>query len=142
MTQDINKYEILVGGADPIGEDFLNNVIALAAKGATRKAGEAAILRFPHSVKMVYETTEELESTPCHVVFPISEPRKEREAAKLAAKLEAEANKIKSKAELREEKRLWLEAMEWEEFKKEVNDKGVKGRDRQTMQNLYLKAFE
>jgi hypothetical protein len=138
---DTNKYEVLVGGSDTIGQDFIKNVVEFANKGATLKGGEAAILRFPHSVKMLLETEEELESKPCFLVFPISEPKKEREVAE-AAKLKLEQDAKESLLEVkRAEMKIKLEAMEWEDFKKEVAKKGVKGRERQTMQNLYLKAL-
>lgn len=141
-----NVYELAVGGNDTIGYNFIQNIVAMANKGATIKEGAPVIMRFPHSLMMVIETEDEMESGACITVFPIKEPVKEAKAAKEQAKLEAIEKAKKEKEEAlnkdKQKAKEHLESLSWEDFKTFVGKKGVSGRDRALMTTKYLALIE
>lgn len=134
-------YEFVVKGSDPIGFNFIDNIIKLANLGATKKESQLPKMSFPHTVYM------ELESDKCPDVanasirvFNMSEGGVEVKpgaveapaVAKGGFSLEVEDKPVKlSKEE--------LDALSWEEFKAEVKRvTGETGRDKKVLLATYL----
>lgn len=134
-------YEFVVKGSDPIGFNFIDNIIKLANLGATKKESQLPKMSFPHTVYM------ELESDKCPDVasasirvFNMSEGGTEVKpwavespaATKGGFSLEVEDKPTKlSKEE--------LDALSWDDFKAEVKRvTDQTGRDRKLLTSTYL----
>lgn len=141
----MNIYEVVVTGGDMLGGSFLSNIVELANKGAVLKEGEVPRMSFPHAARMSLETEEEMVSDHRYLVFPISEPKKEAAAKAIKEKEEAKAleeqKKLEAIANDKTAAKEHLESLSWEDFKAEVNAKGVSGRDRKLMQRQYLELI-
>ena len=114
----MNTYKITVKGTDILGVKWLHNIVKLANMGAKIEERFHIKSTFPHEVTMLLETENELrletDMKEGIVVYPV-----------LVAKTREE-----------------MEAMEWEDFKKEAKAWGIGGRHRETMTNQYMKATE
>lgn len=114
----MNTYKITVKGVDIIGHKWLKNVVKFANMGATIEERFHLRTTFPHEVTMLLSTDKdvrlETDMSEGIVVYPV-----------LVAKTREE-----------------MEAMEWEEFKRECKAWGIGGRHRETMTNQYMRATE
>jgi hypothetical protein len=110
----MNKYKLQITSQDYYGHNFIDNIIKYAKKGAELDKKERFYNDYPHACVMVIETEEFLKSEPSVDVVIVKE----------------------------EWTKAGLDSLEWEEFKKLVGTKGVTGRQRETMSNLFLKANE
>lgn len=107
----MNKYELVIGGANPI--TTIQEVIKWASKGARYKDGTYPRLSsIPYRIEMEIETGDVLVSSATVIVKAVQYPKTQEE----------------------------LEAMSWDDFRKEMKRVGISGRDRQVMQNKYLKG--
>lgn len=140
-------YEIHVTGSDPVGFNFLDNVVEMASKGAKIKEGQMPFLKFPHRCTMVLEAEEAPTPTAFIRVFH-EDTKKEVYAKKIeAVKVEqpdgtfsveidpAVATNDKGEPWTKEQ----LDAMSWDELKLVVKAAtGQSGRDRQKLTREYL----
>lgn len=138
------KYHLYITGSDPVGFNFLENIIEMAALGAKIKEGTLPYMRFPHSVSMVLEADEPPTPTAVIRVFEY-DTNKELKAKFIEAKA-AEfsmdagpdislATNDKGEPWSKEE----LDAMDWEtEFKAVCKAVGITGRSRDKMTKEYL----
>lgn len=114
----MNTYKVRVKGTDPIGHEWLKNVVEVANMGGVIAEQFTVRTTFPHECTMLVSTEEdvrlETDMQKGIVVYPVMV------------------------AKTREE----LEAMEWEDFKKECREWGIGGRHRETMTNQYMRAVE
>lgn len=114
----MNTYKITVKGTDILGIKWLRNIVKFANMGAKIEERFHIKTTFPHEVTMLLETDKDvrLETNMAEgiIVYPV-----------LVAKTREE-----------------MEAMEWEDFKRECKAWGVGGRHRETMTNQYMKATE
>lgn len=131
-------YEIHVTSKDHIGINFLENIIALANKGATQKEGTIPMMRFPFNAKMMLETDEVPEASPHMRVFNMSEGAYEvfikKPDAPTGFSLDL-GNDVKHTKET-------LDALDWKEFKELCKNSGFGGRDRSQMTKKLLELIE
>lgn len=138
------KYHLHITGSDPLGFNWLENVIEMAALGAKIKEGTMPYMKFPHSVSMVLEA--DAPPTPSAVIRVFEyDTNKELKAKFIEAKA-AEfsmdagpdislATNDKGEPWTKEE----LDAMDWEtEFKAVCKAVGITGRSRDKMTKEYL----
>lgn len=143
----MQKYEIHVSSKDMLGFNFLDNVIALAAKGAVVKDKTLPFMKFPFSVKMTIETDEEPVADPFIRVFNadtleeikpkpvVSAPVEVNLVESGSFSLEASDDSKGVKEKLSKEA---LEALTWDEFREECKIYGITGRDKKVMTTKYL----
>lgn len=109
----MNRYLVYVTGTDNIGYAFVQNIVELAAKGATLKPDSVPCMRFPYSAWFYLETKELMKDKP-GVKFQIIQEKYTQEQ---------------------------LDDMTWEDLKKTVKKAyGITGRDRTVLTREYLKA--
>lgn len=109
----MDKYELVVGGTDPI--TTISKVIEWAKKGASLKEGTYPRLNsIPHRVVMEIETDNAVEGDAFTIVKVIRYSLTKEE----------------------------LESLSWEDFKRELRKVGITGRDRAVMQTKYLTGKE
>lgn len=139
------KYHLYITGSDPIGFNFLENVIAMANLGATLKEGTLPTLRFPQAISMSLEA--ETPPTPNAFIRVFEdETGKEVFAAfvpEVAASFSMDAVKVDKSLNgdvpwTKEQ----LDGMDWEsEFKVVMESAGIDGKRRAKMTSDYLAKF-
>lgn len=131
-------YEFVVKGNDPIGFNFIENIIKLANLGATKKESQLPKMSFPHTVYMELEADKAPDVANASIrVFNMSEGgvevmpgAVETPVVKGGFSLEVAKEKM-SKEE--------LEALSWDDFKAEVKRvTDQTGRDRKLLTSTYL----
>ena len=114
----MNTYKITLKSTDIIGVKWLHNIVKFANMGAVIEDRFFTKTSFPHEVTMILETDTdfriETDMKEGIIVYPV-----------MVAKTKKE-----------------MDAMEWNEFKKECRAWGISGRQRDTMLNQYMKATE
>jgi hypothetical protein len=110
----MNNYKLLITSQDYHGVNFIENIAKYSGKGAVIDKTVHLFNDYPHSCTMTIVTEEFLKSEPSVDVVVVKE----------------------------EWSKVGLDSLDWEEFKKLVGTKGVTGRQRETMSNLFLKANE
>lgn len=153
---EIREYNLVISGSDPIGLNFMENVVEMANLGARIKPGAHAQMRFPHGVNMVLKAENPPVPTATIRVFD-AETNKEIfaafvpqvKAAEFSLDIEDEDDEEadNSGADLSTNNgtpwtREQLDAMHWtKEFKQVCKSVGIKGRDRDQMTKEYLAKF-
>lgn len=131
-------YEFVVKGNDPIGFNFIENIIKLANLGATKKESQLPKMSFPHTVYMELEADKAPDVANASIrVFNMSEGGVEV----LPGAVETPVVKGGFSLEVAKEKmsKEELEALSWEEFKAEVKHvTGETGRDKKVLLATYL----
>lgn len=114
----MNTYKVTVKGNDILGIQWLHNIVKIANMGGVIEERFHIKTSFPHEVTMLVQTENELrletDMKAGIIVYPVMV------------------------AKTREE----MEALDWEEFKRECRAWGIAGRHRDTMTNLYMAATE
>lgn len=114
----MNTYKITLKSTDIVGVKWLHNIVKFANMGAVIEDRFFTKTSFPHEVTMILETDTdfriETDMKEGIIVYPV-----------MVAKTKKE-----------------MDAMEWNEFKKECRTWGISGRQRDTMLNQYMKATE
>lgn len=114
----MNTYKITLKSTDIVGVKWLHNIVRFANMGAVIEDRFFTKTSFPHEVTMILETDTdfriETDMKEGIIVYPV-----------MVAKTKEE-----------------MDAMEWNEFKKECRTWGISGRQRDTMLNQYMKATE
>ena len=114
----MNTYKVTVKGNDILGIQWLHNIVKIANMGGVIEERFHIKTSFPHEVTMLVQTENDLrletDMKAGIVVYPVMV------------------------AKTREE----MEALDWEEFKRECRTWGIAGRHRDTMTNLYMSATE
>lgn len=112
----MSKQVITVSAVDPI--QFVKRMLEMGAKGATLRDGTFPRIKgVPYMVQLEIETDKNTEVAPAPGVTPTPIP-------------------LQEKVYTREE----LDGMSWDEFRKNTQAHGVKGRQRDVMTVQYLKA--
>jgi hypothetical protein len=131
-------YEFVVKGNDPIGFNFIENIIKLANLGATKKESQLPKMSFPHTVYMELEADKAPDVANASIrVFNMSEGGVEV----MPGAVETPAIKGGFSLEVAKEKmsKEELDALSWEEFKAEVKRvTGETGRDKKVLLATYL----
>jgi hypothetical protein len=131
-------YEFVVKGNDPIGFNFIENIIKLANLGATKKESQLPKMSFPHTVYMELEADKAPDVANASIrVFNMSEGGTEV----LPGAVEAPVVKGGFSLEVAKEKmsKEELEALSWDDFKAEVKRvTDQTGRDRKLLTSTYL----
>lgn len=114
----MNTYKVTVKGNDILGIQWLRNIVKIANMGGVIEERFHIKTSFPHEVTMLVQTENDLrletDMKAGIIVYPVMV------------------------AKTREE----MEALDWEEFKRECRAWGIAGRHRDTMTNLYMAATE
>lgn len=114
----MNTYKVTVKGNDILGIQWLHNIVKIANMGGVIEERFHIKTSFPHEVTMLVQTENDLrletDMKAGIIVYPVMV------------------------AKTREE----MEALDWEEFKRECRAWGIAGRHRDTMTNLYMAATE
>lgn len=114
----MNTYKVTVKGNDILGIQWLHNIVKIANMGGVIEERFHIKTSFPHEVTMLVQTENDLrletDMKAGIIVYPVMV------------------------AKTREE----MEALDWEEFKRECRAWGIAGRHRDTMTNLYMVATE
>ena len=114
----MNTYKVTVKGNDILGIQWLRNIVKIANMGGVIEERFNIKTSFPHEVTMLVQTENDLrletDMKAGIIVYPVMV------------------------AKTREE----MEALDWEEFKRECRVWGIAGRHRDTMTNLYMSATE
>jgi len=114
----VNTYKVTVKGNDILGIQWLHNIVKIANMGGVIEERFHIKTSFPHEVTMLVQTENDLrletDMKAGIIVYPVMV------------------------AKTREE----MEALDWEEFKRECRAWGIAGRHRDTMTNLYMAATE
>ena len=114
----MNTYKVTVKGNDILGIQWLHNIVKVANMGGVIEERFHIKTSFPHEVTMLVQTENDLrletDMKAGIIVYPVMV------------------------AKTREE----MEALDWEEFKRECRAWGIAGRHRDTMTNLYMAATE
>jgi len=114
----VNTYKVTVKGNDILGIQWLHNIVKVANMGGVIEERFHIKTSFPHEVTMLVQTENDLrletDMKAGIIVYPVMV------------------------AKTREE----MEALDWEEFKRECRAWGIAGRHRDTMTNLYMAATE
>lgn len=140
------KYELHIRGNETLGFTFIEQIIKMAALGATLKPNEWPRLTFPHQAKMILEGDTPPEATPYVRVFdedgkeiritPLEVVKVEKADGTFSMDVDPAIaiNETSGKRWTQAE----LEAMTWDEFKAVCKADGFGGRDRAKMQKTYL----
>lgn len=114
----MNTYKVTVKGNDILGIQWLHNIVKIANMGGVIEERFHIKTSFPHEVTMLVQTENDLrletDMKAGIIVYPVMV------------------------AKTREE----MEALDWQDFKRECRAWGIAGRHRDTMTNLYMTATE
>lgn len=143
----LNRYKLHITGADTIGINYIDNIVAMAALGAKVAEGTYPLLRYPHSVTMTLEAENPPVPSASIRVFN-ADTNKEIFAAfvePVAATFSMEAEDVVDLSKNGDTP--WtkeqLDSMDWEtEFKTVCKSVGITGRSRDKMTKEYLAKFE
>jgi len=134
-------YEFVVKGSDPIGFNFIDNIIKLANLGATKKESQLPKMSFPHTVYMELEADKCPDVANASIrVFNMSEGGVEVKPGTIEATAVAKGGfslEVEDKTtKLTKEE---LDALSWDDFKAEVKRvTDQTGRDRNKLTSQYL----
>lgn len=134
-------YEFVVKGSDPIGFNFIDNIIKLANLGATKKESQLPKMSFPHTVYMELESDKCPDIASASVrVFNMSEGGVEVKPGAVEAPAVAKGGfslEVEDRpGKLTKEE---LDALSWDDFKAEVKRvTDQTGRDRKLLTSTYL----
>jgi hypothetical protein len=139
-------YEIHVTSSDPLGINFIRNIVDIAKKGGDFKENEVVRLAFPHHCKMILESDVEPIPDPQHRVFEVESGKEVRIKKIEATPVQTEGGAFimevdpalattDSGARYTKEQ---LDALDWNEFKIVLKADEITGRDRNKMTTQYL----
>ena len=138
----MNRYHLVITGADPVGFQFINNVIEMAALGAVLKEGTIPFMGFPRTVSMTLDA--ELPPTPTASIRVFEEGTNKEIHATLhetkgpAATFSMEEKDLSTQDDGTPWTRELLDSLTWDEVKAIGKSVGVTGRDREKVIKGYL----
>lgn len=138
------KYKLLVAGSDPLGFQFLENVVEMAGLGATID-DTLPFMKFPHRVYMVLEAETPPVPTATIRVFEYDTQKEvfaafiQPEASEFSLDVEKVDKSLNGDVPWTKEQ---LEGMDFHtEFKDVMRDAEVGGKQRDKMTRDYLAKF-